>query len=112
MPGTPSEALRKSFKAIYMGHEAEVTVDLGSAETAVRALGFTFVTQTDNQRIFESVKALVELERVYGIETEASDEQPGKKAMWVTKSGLVVRWLEACAVGARRYVVSYSNRGG
>lgn len=109
MRGTPSEAVRKEFKASHLGQEAQVNVDLSASGGAVEVIGFTFLTQTDQQCIQEAVKALVELEKLYGVEAEVSHQQPGKRAKWLTNEGTTVRWFELCAVGARRYVITYAK---
>ena len=111
MRGTPSQAVRKEFKARHLGRDAEVTVDLSPTRATVEIIGFTFLTQTDQECVREAVKALVELEKLYGVEAEVSHEQPGKRAKWITKQGISVRWFELCAQGAQRYVVTYAKNG-
>ena len=111
MKETPQAVFRKVFKARHLGQMAEAAVDLNSARSSVQRIGFTFSTSTDQQCTQEAIKALVQLEKLYGPETEISHEQPGKRALWITKSGISVRWFELCAVGARKYLVTYVQNG-
>ena len=112
MRGTPSEVVRKEFMGTHMERETEVTVDLSPSEELVRVIGFAFKTTTDQQCITDAMTALAKLEALYGEESEVLLEQPGKRAKWVRKDGSVVRWLELCASGAQRYIVTYASGGG
>ena len=107
MRGTPSEAVRKEFPSRHLGHEAIVTVDLSPSRAKVGAIGFEFRTPTDQQCIREAVETLVELRGLYGNEVELYDHGPSKAARWMTANGTSIRWIEVCAVGAQRYVVTY-----
>jgi hypothetical protein len=102
MQDTPSQAERKEFTSI----------DLDRAGQFVRTIGFAFLSQSDSQCILDAVGARLQLERMYGAAAEASSEPPARRAMWSAGDGLIIRWMEACAVGAQQYFVTYSKPAG
>jgi hypothetical protein len=112
MQDTPSQAERKEFTSTHLGHEARVSIDLDRAGQFVRTIGFAFLSQSDSQCILDAVGARLQLERMYGAAAEASSEPPARRAMWSAGDGLIIRWMEACAVGAQQYFVTYSKPAG
>jgi isopentenyl diphosphate isomerase/L-lactate dehydrogenase-like FMN-dependent dehydrogenase len=111
MRGSPSEAMRKEFRAAYLGAEALVSVDLDQQHQRVRAIGFTYLVSTDADCIEGAAARLRALEAHYGRADEASSDPPGKRARW-NQPREVVRWGEACAVGARLYYVTHARKEG
>ena len=105
----PSEAIRKEFPSNYLGRDARVSIGLDRDGQFVRLIGFTFLPQSDSQCLLDAVGVRVQLERLYGAAIETSSELLGKRAKWVSGDGVTIRWMEACAVGARQYFVTYAK---
>lgn len=112
MRNTPSEAARKEFTSRYLGREARVSIDLDREGLFVRTIGFTFLPQTDSECMLDAVGARVQLERLYGAAAETSSESTGRRAKWSTGGGVTIRWMEACAIGARQYFITYAKPAG
>jgi hypothetical protein len=106
-----NKVIRKAFASRHLNLPAQVTVDVSPLSGHVVAIGITAMAAADAECISEAVAALADLERTYGEESEVSHAPPGKRATWLAKDGLIVRWGELCASGAKRYYITYRAPG-
>ena len=111
-PETASEAVRKEFNSSYLGREARVSIGLDRDGQFVGLIGFAFLSQSGSQCILDAVGARLRLERLYGAAMETGSEPLGRRAKWLLGDGVTVRWVEACAVGAGGYFVTYAKPAG
>ncbi|MCX9155057.1 hypothetical protein OPU71_02830 [Niveibacterium sp. 24ML] len=107
--GAAGSMARKEFTASYLGREAQVSIGLDPEGKFVRLIAFAFRPESGSQCILDAVGARLQLEKRIGPAMESSNEAFGRRMKWIDADGATVRWLEACAVDAGGYFVTYAK---
>lgn len=109
--GAAGGMTRKEFPAMHLGREAQVSIGLDADGKFVRLIAFAFRPASGSQCILDAVGARLQLERRIGPAKESTTEAFGRRVKWIDADGATVRWLEACAVDAGGYFVTYAKPG-
>jgi len=105
--GDSRHVTQKVFASSRFGRAATVGVNLDPGGSFVRSINVNFETESDIACIEGAAAVLKDLDSEYGRPSEAREEMPSIWARWNLGAGQSVKWVEICAVGARRFYVSY-----